>query len=232
MSDSNRTSKDVAQGPWWTPTVQVERLMLRCKDAKTATVEISAKVLEGLLHDSLLWRQDRLQQPVETSRPLDAEFFDALDRCDTHEPLQVYDSNSWRRVGLASQYKEVVYPERQRTDGHLNIANTGVLRAMVAAFNAMLARRPAVEPSPERRCVCGLAAIPEGELRVEVGPTTHRLAGPCFQTSREKAPCERCEGSGRLTIYDTAMYPGQACSPIGDEPCPACQPENGKGDGQ
>lgn len=45
--------------------------------------------------------------------------------------------------------------------------------------------RPAVEPSPERRCVCGLAMIPEGELRVEVGPTTHRLAGPCFQTSRE-----------------------------------------------
>lgn len=43
--------------------------------------------------------------------------------------------------------------------------------------------RPAVEPSPERRCVCGLATIPEGELRVEVGPTTHRLAGPCFQTS-------------------------------------------------
>lgn len=40
-----------------------------------------------------------------------------------------------------------------------------------------------------------------------------------------KAPCERCQGSGRLTIYDTAMYPGQACSPIGDEPCPACQPE-------
>lgn len=38
-------------------------------------------------------------------------------------------------------------------------------------------------------------------------------------------PCERCGGSGRLTIYDTATYIGQPCSPIGDEPCPACSSE-------
>lgn len=36
-----------------------------------------------------------------------------------------------------------------------------------------------------RRCMCGLATIPEGELRIEVGSTTHRLAGPCFQTPSE-----------------------------------------------
>jgi hypothetical protein len=40
-----------------------------------------------------------------------------------------------------------------------------------------------------------------------------------------KAPCARCEGTGRLTIYDTATYIGQPCSPIGDEPCPDCSPE-------
>lgn len=77
----------------------------------------------------------------ETLSALDAEFFHALDRCDTQEPLKVYDSNSWRRIGLANSYKTVVYPETQKYDGHLNIANTGVLCALVAAFNAMLARR-------------------------------------------------------------------------------------------
>jgi hypothetical protein len=43
------------------------------------------------------------------------------------------------------------------------------------------------EPCEQRRCVCGEAVIPEGELRVEVGTTTHRLAGPCFQTSSQGA---------------------------------------------
>jgi hypothetical protein len=105
---------------------------------------------EGVEHRQFVVREGEFEliTPVETTQPLDAEFFAALDRCDTKEPLQVYDSNSWRRIGLASQYKEVVYPERQRSDGHLSISNTGVLRAMVAAFNAMLARRSAVEPTP------------------------------------------------------------------------------------
>jgi hypothetical protein len=40
---------------------------------------------------------------------------------------------------------------------------------------------PAVQASLQY-CVCGLVVIPEGELRVEVGPTTHRLAGRCFHT--------------------------------------------------
>lgn len=58
------TSKDVAQGPWWTPTVEVERLMRECKANLTSTVAISRDKLEGLLHDSLLWRQDRLRKPL------------------------------------------------------------------------------------------------------------------------------------------------------------------------
>jgi hypothetical protein len=37
--------------------------------------------------------------------------------------------------------------------------------------------------------------------------------------------CEKCGGSGRLTIYDTPTYVGQVCSPIGDEPCPKCSPD-------
>jgi len=59
-------------GPWWTPTAEVERLMKWCKDANTITLEISTKVLEGLLYDSLLWRKDRAAQPMkpdETSEP-------------------------------------------------------------------------------------------------------------------------------------------------------------------
>jgi len=58
-------------GPWWTPTAEVERLMTWCKGANTITLEISTKVLEGLIYDSLLWRKDRAAQqmkPVETPR--------------------------------------------------------------------------------------------------------------------------------------------------------------------
>lgn len=61
-----------AQGPWWTPTLEVQRLMRWCKEAKSDTVEISAKVLEGLIHDSLLWRKDRAAldaPPQESSLP-------------------------------------------------------------------------------------------------------------------------------------------------------------------
>jgi hypothetical protein len=59
-----------------------------------------------------------------------------------HEALQVYDSNSYRRVGLASQYREVLYATTQR-DGHPDIHGMEILRAMVAAFNAMLERSEA-----------------------------------------------------------------------------------------
>ena len=64
VRDRRASDKAIAavQGPWWTPTLEVERLMRWCNEAKTDTVEISAKVLEGLLHDSLLWRKDRAAQ--------------------------------------------------------------------------------------------------------------------------------------------------------------------------
>lgn len=61
------TSKDVAQGPWWTPTAEVERMMRECQSSLSDTWTLDIKMLEGLLHDSLLWRQDRLRRPVETT---------------------------------------------------------------------------------------------------------------------------------------------------------------------
>lgn len=62
-------SSNQETGPLWTPTLEVERMMREVKETKTITTQISTKVLEGLLHDSLLWRQDRLKQnsAVETS---------------------------------------------------------------------------------------------------------------------------------------------------------------------
>lgn len=54
-----------------------------------------------------------------------------------HEPLSVYTSNSFRRVGLASQYKEVMGPTICSSDGHPDLYGLQVLAAMVAAFNAM-----------------------------------------------------------------------------------------------
>lgn len=90
------------------------------------------------------------RKAVETKSPLDEEFFDALDRAGVREPLEVYDSNSYRRVGIKGQYRELVYAVQQRSDGHLDIHGTPLLRAMVAAFNAMLARsgQKASAPSP------------------------------------------------------------------------------------
>ena len=76
--------------------------------------------------------------------PEDAEFDkaleDALEDFDfMPEPLQVYDSNSWRRVGLKRRHEEIMVPYQR--DGRSDISRPKVLRAMVAAFNAMLARR-------------------------------------------------------------------------------------------
>jgi hypothetical protein len=57
-----------------------------------------------------------------------------------HELLQVYDSNSWRRVGLARTYHTVMAPT-VAPDGHPDIHGTEVLHALVAAFNCMLEGR-------------------------------------------------------------------------------------------
>ncbi len=66
------------------------------------------------------------------------------------EPLQVYDSNSWRRVGLAREYRIVMFPCNSQSDGHPDISGGNVLQALVAAFNVML-ERPTDPTTTERR---------------------------------------------------------------------------------
>lgn len=51
-------------------------------------------------------------------------------------PYDLYTSNSFRRVGLANKYKEIVYATTQR-DGHPDIMGEVHLHAMVMAFNAV-----------------------------------------------------------------------------------------------
>lgn len=63
-------ASNTSPGPLWLPTAQVERMMRECKAKTTETVQIRRDELEGLLHDSLLWRQERSersQSPSETS---------------------------------------------------------------------------------------------------------------------------------------------------------------------
>jgi len=57
-----------------------------------------------------------------------------------NEPLEVYTSCSWRRVGLKNDYKTVMHPTVEH-DGHPDISGGAVLEALVAAFNVMLALR-------------------------------------------------------------------------------------------
>jgi hypothetical protein len=57
-----------------------------------------------------------------------------------HEPLAVYTSNSWVRVGLARKYREVMTP-----DNRPDIRSASLLEALVAAFNTMLTIRPTRE---------------------------------------------------------------------------------------
>jgi len=47
------------QGPMWITLADVNRMMAGCKESTVEKLEVDRKVLEGLLHDSLLWRQDR-----------------------------------------------------------------------------------------------------------------------------------------------------------------------------
>lgn len=70
QANAGRPSKDVVQGPLWIPTPQVERMMRECRESKFDTIGVDRKSLEGLLHDSLLWRQERAARqikPVETT---------------------------------------------------------------------------------------------------------------------------------------------------------------------
>ncbi len=52
----------------------------------------------------------------------------------------------------------------------------------------------------------------------------------CEHCGLSYGPCARCDGSGRLTIYDTPTFIGQPCAPIGDEPCPACSSQGERDD--
>lgn len=84
------------------------------------------------------------ESPAETKAPLDSEFEMAMRRAGIREPLEVYTSNSYRRVGLKSEYK-VVLSAIRHNDGQTDISNTTLLEALVAAFNAMLARQSQVK---------------------------------------------------------------------------------------
>ncbi len=70
MNEVVRPSNERPQGPLWIPTAQVERMMRECRESEFDTVGVDRKTLEGLLYDSLLWRQERAAQqttPVETN---------------------------------------------------------------------------------------------------------------------------------------------------------------------
>jgi hypothetical protein len=130
----------------WVRRAEVDALLDeigRLTGGDAVPVPLNERQAELMAKLGIAWLQEHAPHRLKATSDdaLDAAFFEVLERCDAQEPLKVYDSNSWRRIGLANRYKEVVYPEQQRPDGHLNISNTGVLRALVAAFNAMLARR-------------------------------------------------------------------------------------------
>jgi hypothetical protein len=66
------TSNKRPQGPLWTPTREVERMMRNVQANEDETMVVNRKVLEGLLYDSLLWRQERAaQKPRIPSRDED-----------------------------------------------------------------------------------------------------------------------------------------------------------------
>jgi len=72
-----------------------------------------------------------------------------------------------------------------------------------------------------READCGVPA----EYEREFDALRDALMPPRATATKLPEPCGRCGGSGRLTIFDTPMYIGQICAPIGDEPCPACSSE-------
>lgn len=56
------SSKERPQGPVWTPTLEVERMMRNVQANEDETMVVNRKVFEGLLYDSLVWRQERAAQ--------------------------------------------------------------------------------------------------------------------------------------------------------------------------
>jgi hypothetical protein len=43
---------------------------------------------------------------------------DELDEIATPGPWEIYNSNSWSRIGLHGQYREILWPTAHRIDGH------------------------------------------------------------------------------------------------------------------
>lgn len=52
-------SKDKVQGPLWTPTLVLERMMRACESSAADTLPIEREILKGLIFDSLQWRGER-----------------------------------------------------------------------------------------------------------------------------------------------------------------------------
>lgn len=90
------TSKQ--QGPLWNTTFEVERLFHDVQASSADTFEINRKVLEGLIYDSLLWREDRAKEQRsdhETTAPhpmakltaLESSVYGALKWLLSYDPL-------------------------------------------------------------------------------------------------------------------------------------------------
>jgi hypothetical protein len=64
LDDALRLAKE--GGPWWTPTLVVQRLMARCKarDNDGSLIEVEARMLEGLCWDFLKWREENGQKQL------------------------------------------------------------------------------------------------------------------------------------------------------------------------
>lgn len=81
-----------------------------------------------------------------------SEYREALRYCaglSADTQLEVYDSNSWRRVGLKGEYRTLMQPV-VASDGHPDIAGGDILRALVAAFNAMPSALAAIDAKQAR----------------------------------------------------------------------------------
>lgn len=71
---------------------------------------------------------------------LDIEALEALEKKATPGEWALYESNSWRRVGMAHGYAEVLWPGKARSDGHPDIHGVNRdndLAMLVAARNAL-----------------------------------------------------------------------------------------------
>jgi hypothetical protein len=137
---------------------------------------------ESMLLDIVLKARiaQKLQtSPVETKAPLDSEFEQAMRRAGIHEPLEVYTSNSYRRVGLKSEYK-VVLSAIRHSDGQTDISNTLLLEALVAAFNAML-RRSSPEKAGTRPAPLPAGSLCDSPEKTNGEPSPRQCDTKCFE---------------------------------------------------